>query len=130
MIGTNDGAFASEKWYSSSLDTQQQETGTLVGILSRNNEMRLTPSNVSEPTASYIQQHPNLLSMSDSYALPSARQVQWPLQDGGTLASAYAWLSSILVNYDFYKVQIAATSTSSCPVPTCNDLRFYYTSGS
>jgi len=126
MVATADGVQPSGQWWGTAVNTQQAQSGNLNGVLTRNHQMLLTPTNVM-PVISINSTTTADLSRSDSYAIGSARPVAWPLSDtsGGQLA--YIWLSNLLVNYDFYGMPPSPANAGTCPVPQCSDIRFYYT---
>ena len=115
-----------EKWYSSTLETQQGDTGALHGFLARNQQFLFAPKNVTPYTANLppdTTSADTLLAAGLSQEIDSAEPVAWPLMAQPSTQSAYAYLSFQMISADLYGGGPCAGPTS-----VCSDIRFYYTS--
>jgi len=115
-----------EKWYSSTLETQQGDTGALHGYLIRNKQFLFAPKDVTPYTANLppdTTSADTLLAGGLSQEIDSAEPVAWPLMAQPGTESAYMWLSSQMISADMYGGGPCAGPTS-----VCSDIRFYYTS--
>ena len=117
MVGTDDGVTPSGEWWSTPINHQQMESGNLSGVLTRNPHMLYTPTSVM-PMPTFLVASPPApdLSRSDSFMIGAARPVPWPLSSTASQQAAYAWLSSILINYDFYGTPPAPANRDVCPL--------------
>jgi hypothetical protein len=133
-----------EQWFSSVIDTQQNETGSLQGILIRDKAFSYAPSDVHplnlDDLQSNLGHYPSaddLLRNNLALAIESAPPVPWPLMDTPAGRNAYQMMSKALVFGDIVSgsLHLDPTSSSSwiqaqCPNGyACNDIRSYYTSG-
>jgi hypothetical protein len=112
-----------DQWFSSALDTQQQETGALQGTLTRNRAYQYTPTSVAPFVPTNGESADNLLSNSIARAIGAAPSVAWPMMDTPGHLAAYAYLSSLLVAKDI-------EHTATCDYDDqqyCTDIRYYYT---
>jgi hypothetical protein len=112
------------KWYSS---TAEGDSGSLRGILSRNQNYLLQPHNVGPLSVASSMSNPtadDLLAFASSYQIGTANPTQWPMVDTPGHINAYKYASDELESVDYY-------GDAACglqPAGLCFDIRFRYTS--
>lgn len=124
---TTSDNLASDKWYSTEVDTQQNESGLLHGLLQRNQQLLFTPIQVV-PITTTSAENPDQVWAGDITAqLGGTRPVPWPLTGDSDHLLAYAFISRILVNTIYYGREPLQYFDYPCTEATCDDVRFYYT---
>lgn len=112
------------KLYSSAGNVQEEETGAFRGVFSRNNTgyyeaIDAGPFDVSDLPV-YATGN-DFLAHSASFALGSTEPVAWPFMSTQAGQSAYAYISSQILNANLY-------ASAQCQY-NCGDVRYFYTSG-
>jgi Bacterial Ig-like domain (group 3)/Concanavalin A-like lectin/glucanases superfamily len=115
--------------YSTAANTQQGETGALMGVFAKKKNAQYEAINVSPFNLASFPENPtadDFLSPATSYAIASTSPVAWPYSSTAGQKAAYGWLSNQLITYNLY---CAGETPCSCP-QDCFDIRSYYNSSS